>query len=366
MVHARRRARVKSADRQDAVYRRAVRFEPRGQQFGLMPIKAAGEIIDPANDDFYQRLIIHRNAIKSKLEAASDADKPALKSDEQGIKILANATSYGIFLELNVEEYVTAKPMIGYGGRPESLKFKSKSREKTGAYFHPLLGTLITGAARLMLALAEHQVIEQGLDWTFVDTDSIAIANTRNLAHDEFIAAASKVRDWFKDLNPYGDDRSILQLEKVNFPIGRDGTLDALDPPQCLAVSAKRYVLFNRTEGGVVVRKASGHGLGYLMAPYDETPAERRERIERIGVPLWQEDLWKEIIRAELGSARPDPLHGHAGIWRARCEPICGDNARASPMVRRLQRTAPKRRKGLPVWVSLVLAGEVPDRNGEG
>ena len=34
------------------------------------------------------------------------------------------------------------------------------------------------------------------------------------------------------------------------------------------------------------------------MAPYDEPPAERRERIERIGVPLWQEDLWKEIIRA--------------------------------------------------------------------
>src|SRR5271155_3700685 len=51
-------------------------------------------------------------------------------------------------------------------------------------------------------------------------------------------------------------------------------------------------------DGGVVVRKASGHGLGHLMAPYDETPAERRERIERIGVPLWQEDLWKEIIRA--------------------------------------------------------------------
>jgi len=30
-----------------------------------------------------------------------------------------------------------------------------------------LLGALITGAARLMLALAEHQVAEQGLDWHF-------------------------------------------------------------------------------------------------------------------------------------------------------------------------------------------------------
>jgi hypothetical protein len=50
--------------------------------------------------------------------------------------------------------------------------------------------------------------------------------------------------------------------------------------------------------GSLVIRKASGHGLGHLLAPYDEPPAERRSRIERIGVPLWQENLWKEIIRA--------------------------------------------------------------------
>ncbi len=283
----------------------ALRFEPRRQQTGLKPVEVAGQTIDPATDDFYQRLIIHRNAIKAKHDAASDADKPALKSDEQGIKILANATSYGIFVELNVEDYVTAKPMIGHGGRSESLRFKSKKFEKPGAYFHPLLATLITGAARLMLALAEHQVIEHGLDWVFCDTDSIAIANSRNLSPGEFIATALRVRDWFKDLNPYGEDRSILQLEKVNFPIGKDGKLEALDPPQCLAVSAKRYVLFNRQDDGIVVRKASGHGLGHLMAPYDETPAERRVRIERIGVPLWQEDLWKEIIRA-ADSDHPD------------------------------------------------------------
>jgi hypothetical protein len=283
----------------------ALRFEPKGQQKGLKPIEVAGQTIDPATDDFYQRLIIHRNAIKVRHAAANDADKPALKSDEQGVKILANATSYGIFVELNVDDYVKAQRMIGYGGRSESLRFKSKTYEKPGAYFHPLLATLITGAARLMLALAEHQVIEQGLDWAFVDTDSIAIANTGNLPREDFIATALKVRDWFKDLNPYGEDNSILQLEKVNFPIGKDGKLEALDPPQCLAVSAKRYVLFNRRDDSVVVRKASGHGLGHLMPPYDEPPKERRERIERIGVPLWQEDLWKEIIRA-ADSEHPD------------------------------------------------------------
>jgi len=206
----------------------ALWFEPREQQTGLKPIDVAGQSIDPATDDFYQRLIIHRNVIKAKLNDSSEADKPALRSDEQGIKILANATSYGIFVELNVEDYVTAKPMIGHGGRSGSLRFKSKEFEKPGAYFHPLLATLITGAARLMLALAEHQVIEHRLDWVFCDTDSIAIANTRNLPREEFVATALKVREWFKDLNPYGEDRSILQLEKVNFPPGRDGELKAL------------------------------------------------------------------------------------------------------------------------------------------
>ena len=180
----------------------------------------------------------------------------------------------------------------------EAFKFKSKKFEKPGKYFHPLLGTLITGAARLMLALAEYQVSEQKLDWAFCDTDSIVIANTNDLPLDAFKARALMVRDWFKDLNPYGEDNSILQLEKVNFPTDREDDLDALDPPFCLAVSAKRYVLFNRQGGSPIIRKAPGHGLGHLLAPYDEPPLKRQARMERIGVPLWQEDLWKEVIRA--------------------------------------------------------------------
>jgi hypothetical protein len=249
--------------------------------------------------------LARRLALKAKLETASAPDKPALKSDEQAIKILANATSYGIFVELNIGEYVKTEQMVGYGGRPHPSRFKSQTSERPGAYFHPFLATLITGAARLMLALAEHQVVEQGLDWVFCDTDSIAIANTRDLPREEFIDVALRVREWFKDLNPYGEDYSILQLEKVNFPADKRDDLQALDLPFCFAVSAKRYILFNRQNGSVVIRKASGHGLGHLMAPYDEPPAERRKRIERVGVPLWQEDLWKEIIRAAR-SDKPD------------------------------------------------------------
>jgi hypothetical protein len=114
---------------------RALRFKPKGTQKGLKPIDIAGQTINPAIDDFYQRLIIHRNAIKTELETASAAEKPALKSDEQAIKILANATSYGIFVELNVGEYVKTERMVGYGGRPRPSHFRSNTSERPGAYF---------------------------------------------------------------------------------------------------------------------------------------------------------------------------------------------------------------------------------------
>jgi DNA polymerase elongation subunit (family B) len=114
---------------------KALRFGPTEQQKDLKPIEIAGQTIDPATDDFYQRLVIHRNAIKAKLETASKTDKPVLKSDEQAIKILANATSYGIFVELNVGEYVKAERMVGYGGRPHPSRFKSQTSERPGAYF---------------------------------------------------------------------------------------------------------------------------------------------------------------------------------------------------------------------------------------
>jgi hypothetical protein len=283
----------------------AVRFDPKGKQAGLKPVVVAGETIDPTTQDFYRQLIIHRNKLKAEAKSATGATKAALESDQQAIKILANATSYGIFVELNVEDYKTAKAMIANGAEGQPFKFRSKRFEKPGQYFHPLLGTMITGAARLMLGLAERRVQDEGLDWAFCDTDSIAIANVGDLPLEKFKAKALGVHEWFEDLNPYGERRSILQLEKVNFPPGQDGNLAALDPPLCFSVSAKRYVLFNRKDGQPIIRKASGHGLGHLLAPYDEPPAERRERIKRVGVPLWQEDLWKEVIRA-AESETPD------------------------------------------------------------
>lgn len=286
---------------------KAVRFAPMAAQTGLKPITIAGRQIDPAKHDFYKELVNHRQSLKRRM-APTEAEKRGLKAEEQGVKILANATSYGIFVELNVQDLRKPEEMIAHGAYDSEWPSDSHDFEKPGRYFHPLLATLITGAARLMLSLAERLVLDQDLDWVFCDTDSLAIANTADLPPDEFKRRALKARDWFSGLNPYEEKGSILQLEKVNFPPGCENDLEQLTPPYCLAISAKRYALFNRTENGdLIIRKASGHGLGYLLPPYDEPSEKRRERIARIGVPLWEEDFWREIIRAAY-SEDPDQV----------------------------------------------------------
>jgi transcriptional regulator with XRE-family HTH domain len=278
----------------------AIKFEPKAMQTQIHPVTVAGRIIDPKADDFYRELIVERRKVRAQAEKAADGsdEKARLETDQLGLKILANATSYGIFVELN-DNSASKKFDVHVFGVNGEFVYKSTDAEKPGRYFHPLLGTLITGAARLMLALTEKQIALQGLDWAFCDTDSMAIANASGLPLNEFKMRALKVIDWFTSLNPYGEDKSILQLEKVNFPLDGKSDVSRLSPPFCLAVSAKRYALFNKGENGeIVIRKASGHGLGHLVPPYDEGADERRRRMNRIGVPLWQEDLWTLIIAA--------------------------------------------------------------------
>lgn len=281
----------------------AIRFDPMGPQADLKPVVLAGVEVKPSTDDFYALLINQRRRVQAMEDEAPADEKAALGASQQGLKILANATSYGIFVELNVQQLDRAQVVTCYDFRGVGRKITTSKIEDTGRYYHPLLGSLITGAARLMLALAERNALDQGLGWAFCDTDSLAIANTAALPEPEFIERVETVRAWFEPLNPYDAKGSILQLEKFNFPPGEHRTLAVLRPVNCLAVSAKRYVLFDRSEdGSPIIRKATAHGLGHMLPPYKDPD---RKRVGRIGVQLWQEDLWREIIRA-YDAGRPD------------------------------------------------------------
>ena len=165
----------------------AIRFTPQAVQDGLQPITVAGNpdfLVDPnvtnSTNDFYKRVIDRRREVKAALKLAKleqDEDRiRTLKGEELSLKILANATSYGIFIELNVEGLDEEDgPFTVHTGQG-SFMAKPGKMEQPGSYFHPLLATLTTGAARLMMAMTERLVYDERLDWAFCDTDGIAIA----------------------------------------------------------------------------------------------------------------------------------------------------------------------------------------------
>ncbi len=217
------------------------------------------------------------------------------------MKILANATSYGVFIELNVEESDETESAFQIHTATGSRRVLSTKCEKPGDFFHPLLGTLITGAARLMLAITERLLNGQGLDWVFCDTDSMAFAAPDGMAFDEFERRVRTICAWFEQLNPYEQRGSILEFEDQNFAPDSSGN-KGLEPLYCAAISAKRYALFNLDSGGEpIIRKASAHGLGHLLPPYDD---ESKQGERKSGVRLWQEDVWKAIIKS-LRSPNP-------------------------------------------------------------
>ena len=274
----------------------AVSFTPGEPQLDLKPVDLFGKPdfhIDPRTDDAFVRLIDMRDEAKAKGDEV-----------EKAVKIIANSTSYGIFIEILRDDASKPEKLTLFHPEAREEIILSKALEEPGRYFHPVIGTLITGAARLMLALAERTVLAEGLQWAFCDTDSLAIARPDGMTRDEFRARVQRVVDWFTPLNPYDKPGSILQMETENFASDGSG---ALQPLYAFAISAKRYALFNLDpEGCPVIRKASGHGLGHLIAPYGEDdPAPGIPNpvvpLSKIGVSRWQYDLWYKIIEAGLG-----------------------------------------------------------------
>lgn len=131
----------------------AIRFTPKGIQEGLIPSEILGISIDPAKDNLIQVLVEERQKIKQQMKETPKTD-PAysqLSSREHAMKILVNAMSYGIFIELNKESGKTTFDVYGLTRfTPDESYF-----EEPGHYFHPMLGVVITAGSRMFLAMAE-------------------------------------------------------------------------------------------------------------------------------------------------------------------------------------------------------------------
>ncbi|MEO6247141.1 MAG: hypothetical protein ABIO85_00975 [Sphingomicrobium sp.] len=300
----------------------AISFEAGIPQDGLRPIDIAGNPdyhIEPYEDDFFKRLIELRKATQGRKAGATGNELDSLDTEQNALKIAANSVSYGIYIEVNVDSRASKSKTTVHSSTCEPFSFETDKSEMPGSYFHPLLGTLITGAARLMLAIAETLTIESGMDWAFCDTDSIAIAKPDGMNPSEFESRVASIVNWFEALNPYCFPGSILKTEDVNS--GLQSNLP--EPLFCWAISSKRYALFNLgADEKPMMRKVSAHGLGQHLAPYPETDAPKSilapdRSVLGKGIERWHADVWYQIICAALsGNPNRVPMDFHPGLRR--------------------------------------------------
>ncbi len=95
----------------------------------------------------------------------------------------------------------------------------------------------------------------------------------------------------------------FLRLEKENFDT--DGERQQL---YGYFISAKLYCLFNLEENRLLIRKPSGHGLGFLQAPYSIDDWQRRNgRKWEENLPPWIYEAWHFILSREFGLPHQAP-----------------------------------------------------------
>jgi hypothetical protein len=276
---------------------KAIRIIPHGKQRGLQPVELRGAVsIDPSKEDFFTRVIEYRKQNK-------EDDRL-----QYFLKILANSTSYGTYLELNpVKVDLDNRPEITvYSGEHVSKVLAPDTIEQPGSFYFPLLGALITSGGRLLLAMIERCVRDAGGTYLCCDTDALTIVASESGGQVQMPDGAPPINalSWrkvdqiarrFDSLSPYNRRivPHLLRLTDENFD--RNGKQRQLFG---LSIAAKRYALYStkcgktycshRTCTTIIDPKA--HGLIFFA------PSEQREN----GLPKWWFELWRFLLVLEF------------------------------------------------------------------
>jgi hypothetical protein len=293
----------------------AFRVVPEGRLPDLRLVHLRGTIpVDPAQEDLFRLATEERARVKGDSSLPWDERKRLA----QFLKTFANGGAYGIFAEVRQLDPARGGAVVRADGL-WPIEARVATPEEPGAFCFPPLAATVTGGARLLLALLQADVEARGGTYVTCDTDSLLIVSSatggllacpggpeRLADGTEAVralswAAVDEVLGGLGSLSPYkpGTIADLVKLEPQNFAVG-----DPTRPEElfCLATSAKRYVLYNRTDGGMVVRKASVHGLGLSRSPLRRNPDWDPEK----EWPEWVEVVWQRII-AEAEDRDPGP-----------------------------------------------------------
>ena len=309
----------------------AFRIEAQGKLRGLSPTKLRGEVrVDPKTEDFFKVVIEQRKRLAKRTDISKD-EKERL---DKAIKVLANATSYGIYAEMHRQESDQKVQVTCHGIDKMPFAPWVAHPDTPGEYCFPPLASLITGAARALCYRCWSIPSQNSLGGTYAmeDTDSMAIVATehgdqircagglagrrRNRLNTLSWETVERISRKFSALNPYDRDDvpgSILKIEEDN----RDPETNKQRQLYCFAISAKRYALFLRDEQGTprllhrgVNNKEdrwSEHGLGHLLNPTDPESEDRD----------WIAQAWLNMIRRALNLGTQDLKFGQRpGVGR--------------------------------------------------
>jgi len=292
----------------------AFRIEAHGILPDLQSVKLRSAVeVDPRTQDFFKVVIEERQRLSARTNL-SEIEKERL---DLALKVLANGASYGIYAEMIRQESDKQIKTTCYGIDEDPFVCKAMHPEVPGEYCFPPLASLITGAARLMLALLEYTVTKLDSTYAMEDTDSMAIVATEDGGIVPCLGGplrtgddreAVKALSWaevqgiakrFEALNPYDRNAvpgSILKIENDNFDLATNKQRQIY----CVAISAKRYAPFLRDERGnpILLQKGtnnkkdrwSEHGLGHLLNPIDLESEDRK----------WIGRAWLNIIQKTL------------------------------------------------------------------
>ena len=275
----------------------ALRLIPHRKQRGLWPIKLRGAIsVDPRTEDFFTRVIEYRKQNKTDERL------------QHFLKILANSTSYGTYLELNPVKIDTSnRPKIEvYSGEHVFKQPAPDTIEQRGSFYFPLLGALITSGGRLLLAMIERCVQDAGGTYLCCDTDALIIVASKTGGTVRMPDGTSPVKalSWreveqitrrFDSLSPYDPKivPHLLRLTDENYD--KSGAQRQLFG---LSIAAKRYALYTAKCGQpycshrkcVTIVDPKAHGLIFFA------PSEEREN----GLPKWWWELWRFLLALEF------------------------------------------------------------------
>jgi hypothetical protein len=112
-------------------------------------------------------------------------------------------------------------------------------------------------------------------------------------------AQVDSIRERFEPLNPWRKTLKtpFLKLEKENFDSNSE-----CQELNFYGISAKLYCLFILEGNRLLVRKPSGHGLGFVQAPYTIADWQRKTgRKWKEQLAPWIFEAWHFILSRELG-----------------------------------------------------------------